>query len=272
MVAPYLQQLLSQDYENSIDERVTLGVTMEVLDHSKNNLNLLVESYITMWYVGHEPIQDLPLTLDEMLARQNYGFATLFQDVTSVQSTSKEFVFAVSTVRDETAILYSVPPPESNSSAANKGLVAAVVLLVMALIFVSCVLVWVAGGCPVLKEQIKRQWYRLSVYVCRRTPEDKDDAATTASGILGANPSYTHDDENEENAMPAGFTPNRGVFREQDCDDSQILSPMSTNTDYSSASRAVPLGIQPSLHLRSTPPKLTVSTNPYHAKRNSNYS
>ncbi|KAI2496507.1 hypothetical protein MHU86_18000 [Fragilaria crotonensis] len=66
LVSPYLQELLSQEDEGSADERVTLRVTMEIADHSKIVNELLVESMVTMWYVGHEPVENLSTLLDQV--------------------------------------------------------------------------------------------------------------------------------------------------------------------------------------------------------------
>lgn len=264
---------MSQEDEGSVDERVTIDVTMEIVDHRKTESELVVESYVTMWYVGHEPVENFSFILDQALIRQN-GLPTLLRDVDLMQPGATGFLVSVSTLPQDTEILYSVPQTTADaSSSANAGLVATIVCLILALIFVSSVLVWYSGGFPVFKEYCKRVWYKVSTVLCRRRfVDDKEDAVTTASGILGANPTYSHEEDTMENALPVGFTPNRGVFREQDCDDSQILSPVSTNTEYSTASRAVPLGIQPtSLHLRATPQKIeTAAVNPY--KRESNYS
>jgi hypothetical protein len=268
-----LQELVTQEDEGTVDERVTLRVTMEIADHSKIVNELLVESLVTMWYVGHEPVENLSSLLDQVLIRHN-GLPTLLKDVDFMKPGAPTgFYVTVSALQQDTELLYSVPDTAAVARASTtSGLVAAVVCLILALIFVSTVLLWYSGGFPVIKEQAKRFWYKIATILGRRPVDDKDDEATTASGILGANPSYSQEDDTLENALPAGFTPNRGVFREQDCDDSQILSPVSTNTDYSNASRAVPLGIQPpSLHLRATPQKSeTSAANPY--KRDRNYS
>ena len=272
LVAPYLQELLSQEDEGSVDERVTFDVSMEIGDHRKTGTELLIESYVTMWYVGHEPVENFSLLLDQVLVRHD-GLPTLLKDVDYIQPSATGFLVSVSTLQQDTAVLYSFPNTAIVAAAAtNAGLVGAVVCLILALIFVSSVLIWYSGGFPIFKEHAKRVWYKVSAVACRRQTDDKDDAATTASGILGANPSYSQEDDTLENALPAGFTPSRGVFREQDCDDSQILSPVSTNTEYSNVSGAVPLGIQPSaLHLRATPKKInTTAANPY--KLHMNYS
>jgi hypothetical protein len=281
LVAPYLQELLSQDEDGLLGDNIPVDVNMEVADHkNKGPDELLLESLVTVWYLGHEPMDNFSFVLEQVLIRQN-GLPTLLQDVALIQPDATDFLVSVSTVRQDTQLLYSIPnnTVQAKSSATSQGLAAACILLVMALIFVSTVLVWIAGGFPVLKENFINLWYNISSYWSsiragsgdnnKRNNTMADDDATTASGILGAVPSY----EQDENDMPPGFTPNRGVFREQDCDDSAILSPMSTNTDYSTASRTVvPLGIMPSLHLRhNTPQKGDNLSNPYFIKRDLTY-
>ena len=271
LVAPYIHELMTQEDEGTLDERVTLDVTMNVLDHTVTNKRISIQSTVTMWYVGHEPVENLAREIDQAIIRHN-GLPTILGDAEFIQSGASEFLISLSSVPQDSEVLYSFPSRDAVSSkSTTSGLVAVVICLVLALIFVSAVLFWYAGGCPVFKEKMKQTWTKVSKWCSSRPSEEKDDAATSASGILGANPSYSQEDETGENAMPASFTPHRGVFREQDCDDSQILSPVSTNTDFSTTSRAIPLGIQPSLHLRATPQKPEMmSTNPY--KRDKTYS
>lgn len=252
-----------------------MDVTMKVTDHKielqsssadvvQQNKKLYVETEVTTWYLHHEPLENFAASLEEALVRNN-GLATVLQDVALVQPDATDFLVGVSTIRQDTEVLYSLPDPAPtfSQSAASKGLIAACILLVMALIFVSSVLVWIAGGCPMILEKGRHYAEVISDNMCccilnRSSGKEDIDNATTASGILGARPSYDEYDHdaatsareshgsNNENQMPAGFTPNRGVFREQDCDDSQILTPMSTNTDFSTtSSRVVPLGIAP---------------------------
>lgn len=259
VVAPYLNALLIAE---NLDETVVFDTTMEVRDHAAFDIEggvkqITIDAYVTMWYIGHDPIENFAFLLNEALVRQN-GLPTILQEVALLQPDAKDFLASVSSVTQDTHILYSIPV-RTVASKSHTGLVVACVMLVLALVFVSSVLVWMAGGCPVLVKKLETVWSKAEPYVCYccySNDEEKDDSATTASGILGAVPSYDTADSRgntkENRGMPAGFTPNRGVFREQDCDDSQILSPMSTNTDFSS-SRIVPLGIasQSSLTYRS---------------------
>jgi hypothetical protein len=266
LVAPYLQQLLTE--EEAVQEDLSvMDVTMDVTDHTiafeqDGNQMLTLQTEVKAWYLHHLPLENFAGSLDEALVRNN-GLASVLRDVALMQPDATNFLVSVSTMNQDTEVLYSLPDVASEGvqTAAGKGLIAACVLLVLALIFVSSVLVWMAGGCPVLLKKAEHCW-TLELYYRNQNREyndkDDDDAATTASGILGARPSYDETDRgrssygssNDENQMPAGFTPNRGVFREQDCDDSQILTPISTNTDFSTTtSRIVPLGIAPAHHL-----------------------
>jgi hypothetical protein len=262
LLAPNIQKRLVEQDEGTVDERVTFDVTMEVVDHTKDKESgkLKVESIVTVWYIAHDAMADVPKMINDVLEKQN-GLPTLLQDVDFMQPKSTDFVVSVTSMADETEILYSLPNDINQiSSASNRGLMATVVCLLISLLFVTGVLLWHTGGLRFLQKKFNEILNSIakSKYCCFRCctspSEEKDDNATSASGILGANPSYQEGDE--ENDV-AGFTPHRGVYRSQsDFDDSQVLSPVSTNTDFSTA---VPLGIeapQPShslktLHFRS---------------------
>jgi hypothetical protein len=263
LLAPDIQKRLAEQDEGSVDDRVTFEVTMEVVDHSKDNETgkFQVESIVTVWYIGHDAITDLPKMINDVLEKQN-GLPSLFQDVDFMKPKSTSFVISVSSINEDTEILYSLPNNSKPlSNATNQGLMATVFCLLISLLFVTGVLLWYTGGIRYLHNKfneilrsITRSKYCCCRY-CSPPPEEKDDNATSASGILGANPSYQEgDDENQI----ANFTPHRGIYRHQsEYDDSQVLSPVSTNTDFSTAGG--PLGIEApqmsntlkSLHFRS---------------------
>eukprot|EP00547_Thalassionema_nitzschioides_P000132 CAMPEP_0194213112 /NCGR_PEP_ID=MMETSP0156-20130528/13485_1 /TAXON_ID=33649 /ORGANISM="Thalassionema nitzschioides, Strain L26-B" /LENGTH=387 /DNA_ID=CAMNT_0038941079 /DNA_START=57 /DNA_END=1220 /DNA_ORIENTATION=+ len=295
-VAPYLKLVLSSSQYKG-DEVEIIDVVVAVDDQRVNSkveaddgIHVWMESTVSVSYISEIPIEDLPTLLEISLTAQN-GIEAILREVASVQAGSQEMrdlFMSIAPEENDTQFLYSVTPLAKETST-HPGLIIACTLLVISLLFVTAIVIWMAGGFPGFWSHVKNgmssfwqscvqcfdscaQFFRS--YFQSNEDENEDDktdrkanskyidndAETTASGILGARPSYDTAELSPENAaskerkgqnqfppgtLPVGFTPKRGVFREQDCDDSQILTPMSTNTDFSS-SRVVPLGIAPS--------------------------
>jgi len=321
LVAPYLQLVLS-NYERQANTTDIIDVAVTVNDQTTshdtgNGASVGIACTIQVWYMGEEVIKDLDKIFDDTLVSEN-GVEVILRDVALVGAGSAEIRdFYINITADEigSQLLYTVIPI-FNYGAAQQGLVVACTFLVLSLLFVSGVVIWMAGGCPILytclknpttcctkdqtsdaksdaksEEKPDHKSYRRDRKHDRKLLSVKGDSmrfdsvrfdgddTTTASGILGALPSYDTVEssnsgksgkENERQrigysdgvglppgTLPVGFTPKRSVFREQDCDDSQIMTPMSTNTDYSAAG-VVPLGIAPTggnLKYRSSPDK-----------------
>jgi hypothetical protein len=216
-----------------------------------------MQSILTLYYVSHDALSEVMLQQLWVSVDLAYGIQ---QPQVEPQATNVLVQF--STVGTDE--LYAMDTSTVESSA-DRGLVAACVFLVLALLLVTSVVLYLAGAWPIIFEACGKVWSQVLDYCTRHvcaTTKTRGDAAedhvTTASGILGAQPSY----DDEENRLPPGFTPNRGVFRNQDVDDSDLFtSPISTNTDYTSGSKAVPLGISQAdnkIHYRS--PEKTIKS------------
>lgn len=306
LVSPYLKLVLSSSKHKGPDVKI-FDVVVAVDDQTvtskveeDDGTHVWMESTVSVSYVAGIEIEDLPTLLESSLTAQN-GLEAILRDVALVKAggmETQDFFISIAPEENDTQFLYSVIPLVKETSS-HPGLVIACTLLVICLLFVTTIIIWMAGGFPGFWQSIKdgifscQQACVRSFDSClkffkscfefeededkvnkpdRKTNRkyiDNDDAATTASGILGARPSYDTAESSPENAalnqrrgknqfppgsLPVGFTPKRGVFRDQECDDSQILTPMSTNTDFSS-SRVVPLGIAPSRSLPSPTPQ-----------------
>lgn len=299
LVAPYLKLVLASfedkgpdvsiiDVDVAIDDQT---VTSKVEEN--DGMHVWLESTVFVSYVASTEIEDLPILLESALSSQN-GLEAILRDVALVQAggvETQDFFMSITPEENDTQFLYTFTI-FFNETSSHPGLVIACTLLVVSLLFVTAIVIWMAGGFPGFWDYLKHglsscrdscemffQSCKMFFASCFESKENTNstqktvrkldskyidnDAATTASGILGARPSYdtaelspdngTSNERKDKNqfppgTLPVGFTPKRGVFREQDCDDSQILTPMSTNTDFSS-SRIVPLGIAPSRSL-----------------------
>eukprot|EP00546_Thalassionema_frauenfeldii_P016896 CAMPEP_0178899366 /NCGR_PEP_ID=MMETSP0786-20121207/2856_1 /TAXON_ID=186022 /ORGANISM="Thalassionema frauenfeldii, Strain CCMP 1798" /LENGTH=374 /DNA_ID=CAMNT_0020570207 /DNA_START=35 /DNA_END=1161 /DNA_ORIENTATION=- len=296
LVAPYLKLVLASFEDKGPDVSI-IDVVVEVDDQTvtskveeNDGMHVWLESTVFVSYVASTEIEDLPILLESALSSQN-GLEAILRDVALVQAggvETQDFFMSITPEENDTQFLYTFTAYFTGTSS-QPGLVIACTLLVVSLLFVTAIVIWMAGGFPGFWDYIKNGTVFLSTVFerffqscktffasCFESKENKNskhktirkldskyidnDAATTASGILGARPSYDTAELSPDNGtsnerkgknrfppgtLPVGFTPKRGVFREQDCDDSQILTPMSTNTDFSS-SRVVPLGIAPS--------------------------
>eukprot|EP00548_Thalassiothrix_antarctica_P020595 CAMPEP_0194183768 /NCGR_PEP_ID=MMETSP0154-20130528/33687_1 /TAXON_ID=1049557 /ORGANISM="Thalassiothrix antarctica, Strain L6-D1" /LENGTH=414 /DNA_ID=CAMNT_0038900937 /DNA_START=179 /DNA_END=1424 /DNA_ORIENTATION=- len=321
LIAPYLQLTLSNYERDSnttdiIDVAVMVNDQTTQYDAENSAATVGIQCTIQVWYIGTEAITDLHEVFEETLESEN-GVEAILRDVVLVRPGSEQIqdFYINITSHDRSGgssdQLYTIIPI-FNYVKAQRGLIVACTFLVFTLFFVSGVVIWMAGGCPIIyaclrnpirfansgcnwfgdisigEEKSKADGKKSDVskpnrsYRQDRKTDRKllprigessrfdsvrfDDDTTTASGVLGAIPSYdTVESSNSSNGnehkrigysqgsglppgtLPVGFTPKRSVFREQDCDDSQIMTPMSTNTDYSAnGGRVVPLGIAPS--------------------------
>jgi hypothetical protein len=207
-------------------------------------------SLVEFFYVGKEQIQDLSTLLATVVSNyQGSGLYELLSDIKLIDADAQDFVHTFTNPEgtDATRTVYTMHNDDTeymivtpkSTGGQKKGLIVFVVLLTMALFMVSSVLLWISGGCVWIKSSFS--WYSQNgvwmQYGEKRDSDGNETVNTGSSGILGA---ASNDDE--ENKMPTGFSPTRGIYR----DDSDMFSPlsnMSNTTDLTTTVNNNPLGI-----------------------------
>jgi len=237
-----LNGLLSKQSVLSLDVILT---DQQVNAYNNSGTNFVTTSIVDFIYAGHEQLNKFDELLTSVVTNQNgSGLLQLLSEVQLVEPNAQNFLlsFEIEQGAIETLTMYFMQQGVTPSTtAAEKGLIAFIVILLLALIMVSSVLLWVSGGCIWVKSAIP--WYLLDgipmPYVTKPGANggETETVMTSSSGILGA----TSKDE-EENKIPAGFTHTRGMYRDND----DVFSPFSnvTNTtEQTNANNINPLGI-----------------------------
>jgi hypothetical protein len=223
-----------------INGKELLSNVVSVIEQNAVSSNLtVVNSTVTLVYAAKdgEEIADVAsalaslVTANLLLARVG---GILGPDVKSIS-----FLFA-----NNGTIAYPYQAPKGCS--ASKGLLIACVLLSIAVVFVSAVLLWVAGGWYQIRQSM-RDIMRYNTedklpYGTRqqRTEDEDDESPSKCSGIIGANP-LPNDRQKTGKGGTLRMTPGRGLYVDETSSD--ILSPMSQQTDVTDTSRP-PLGIK----------------------------
>lgn len=248
VASSFLTQLLEDEEVTGMLPRqavITAAVMVtnqHVVSIAKAPITYTILTAVDFLYAGIEQVHDLA-TLLNSVATQNKGpsLYNLLKDAQILTQDDQGVILAFQNPEGETDITRTVYVMHSDhsgpkSTATEKGLIAFVTVLTLALTMISVVLLWVTGGCIWVKSAMP--WYFVDGvaenYVRKQgTDEGNETVATCPSGILGA---ASNDDE--ENKMPHGLTPTSGIFRED-----EMMSPFSQVTNMTDRNNNNPLGI-----------------------------
>jgi hypothetical protein len=229
---------------------VNVMITNQEVVSTTTPTTFAMTALVEFFYVGKEQVQDLSSLLTTVVSNyKGSGLYELLNDIKLIDADAQDFVYTftnpegssatrtVYTIHNDEAD-YMIVTPQSTGSKKN-GLIVFVVLLILSLIMVSSVLLWVSGGCICIKRSLS--WYLQNgvrmPYGIDKGSDGNETVKTDPSGILGA---ASNDDE--ENKMPTGFSPMRGLYR----DDNDMFSPLSNMSNTSVLTTTVnnnPLGI-----------------------------
>lgn len=244
----FLTQLLGdEEVTGLLPLQAVISATVMVTNQhfvssAKAPITYTILTAVDFLYAGIEQVQDLA-TLLNSVSTQNKGSSLfiLLRDAQILAQDDQDVLLAFQNPEGETDVTRTVyvmhsDDPEPKSTATEKGLIAFVTILTLALTMVSVVLLWVTGGCIWVKSAMP--WYfvdGVAEHYVRKEGvyEGNETVATCPSGILGA---VSNDDE--ENNMPPGFTPTSGIFRED-----EMMSPFSQVTNMTDRNNNNPLGI-----------------------------
>ena len=238
----FLSHLLvhEEDSDGLLAGKHVLEATVSVADSKVepfpgDQFDFLLESVVNLLYVGRSEFNEFSTVLEKViLAHEGKGLFELLNDINIIDQGGTSFLLSFSPTEEVSRELYVIP--DHGDAKADHGLVAACIVLAICLLVVSGLLLWMAGGCAAIKSVLP--WFRQEgvrkPYGRNNKREQSAERVETGSGILGA--AASEDSEN----MPPGFTPTRGLYR----DESDIMSPLSQITNITDASsRVVPLGI-----------------------------
>lgn len=241
----------SQSNTGLLPDQTVLATEIHVKNVTRDNQSFQLNAIVDVLYVADDGVSDMASILIR-LSRKDDVHKQLLNDIYDILGADAGSVVMNFRAIQTTNKLWQVEH-NHNGGKADRSLILACTLLCAALVVVTSVLMYVAGGWKDLKERLEEQmvWFKEQ----RRTysededeesggvdvadsndDDDGDDDGTNPSGILGA----TSQDNNENVAQGLGIhrTPERGLD-----DDGYQTTPFSEMSKYSDTSR-VPLGIQ----------------------------
>ena len=258
-----LGKALSKNEEQDTDPlQAPLQTKVAVTDQSVGltetgeRLEFQIPSIVDFTYIGTEEIESITNTLQELVdaSRDSAAYSNLNALASGGRQEDSFTITFSNTTMEPSTRLYTVEDTSvTESSNGQTGLIIACTLASVSLFLASLTLLWAVGrfdGWTVCKD------FRARFYM----PSAKDPSSpipygmtakstsdeTEAGNPIGAARMH-HDDDTELQDQGIEMTPSRGIFREDEEDESELLSPVDSEfteaTDISHVSSIAPLGI-----------------------------
>lgn len=238
-VATFISDSWNPSADALINGKSLLSNVMSVVDQSAVSSNLtVVNSTVTLLYAAKDgQAIDVAAVLTNLVTGN-----LLLARVGGILGSDIKTISLMFANNGTTPYPYEAP----KGCNASKGLITACIILSLCVVFVSGVLLWVAGGWYQIRQSM-RDLMRYNTedklpYGTRqqRTEDEDDDSPSKSSGIIGANPVQRQNHGRGGQGVELKLTPGRGLYAD---DASDMLSPMSQQTDVTDNSRP-PLGIK----------------------------
>ena len=259
-IAVLLYTTMKKESESNVGllpEQKVLAIDLHVKNVTKKESAFHLNAVVDVLYVAEAGIPDMASVLIR-LSRQEKVEDRLLDDIYEILGGTAESVAVnFKTLEPPAQMLWELEEHTHSSQKADRSLILACTLLCAALVLVTSVLLYVAGGWRDLREKLEEQidWFKTQ----RRTlnSESEDDDEESGGVDVADSQSYEGDDDDgdEEATNPSGIigaaskegnameglginsTPERGIN-----DDGYDTTPFSEMSTYTDTSRA-PLGI-----------------------------
>lgn len=257
-IAVLLHTTLKKESESNVGllpEQKVLAVDLHVKNVTKKSTAFHLNAVVDVLYVAEAGIPDMASVLIR-LSRQENIQDQLLDDIYSILGGSAESISVnFKTLEPPATKLWEFEDHDHSAQKADTSLILACTLLCAALVLVTSVLLYVAGGWRDLREKLEEQidWFKNQrrTYSSDESDEESggvdvadsqsyegddsgDEEATSPSGIIGAS---SKDENNTMAGLGVTSTPERGIT-----DDGYDTTPFSEMSEYTDTSR-VPLGI-----------------------------
>lgn len=253
-IAVLLYTTMKKESESNVGllpEQKVLAIDLHVKNVTKKSSSFHLNAVVDVLYVAQAGIPDMASVLIR-LSRQENVEDSLLDDIYEILGGTAESVNVhFKTLEPPATKLWELQDHDHASQKADTSLILACTLLCAALVLVTSVLLYVAGGWRDLREKLEEQidWIKdqRRTYSSDESDEESgeidvadsgsadegDEEATNSSGIIGA----SSNDNNAMEGLGINSTPERGIT-----DDGYDTTPFSEMSNYTDTSRA-PLGI-----------------------------
>jgi hypothetical protein len=258
-IAVLLDVNLKNESSNGLlPEQDVLTVDVHVKNVTKKDSNFRLHAIVDVTYVAPAGVPDMASILIRLSRKANVE-DLLLEDIHHILGGDAESMAINFKTLDPAAQMLWESPESANKEQADTALILACALLTTALVIVTAVLLYVAGGWRDLREKFDEQldWFKshrptdsndesddddddgesggVDVADSRSDDgeHDDDDSATNASGIIGASSKEGHAAE----GLGIHRTPERGIS--SDGYDTTPYSEMSAYTDSSRANLGI---------------------------------
>lgn len=235
-----------------LPDQQVLATDLHVKNVTKKGTSFDLNAIVDVLYVAEAGISDMASVLIRLSRRENVD-EMLLDDIYEIfGGTADSVTLNYKSLDPPATMLWEIEEHAHSNQKADKILILACALLCAALVLVTSVLLYVAGGWRELRERMEEQmdWFKQhrtysndeedeesgNVDVADSQSYGEDDAdeeATNPSGIIGA----SSKEENAAEGLGINRTPERG-----NDDDAYSTTPFSEMTNFTDTSRA-PLGI-----------------------------
>jgi hypothetical protein len=226
------------------------------LTETGERLQFEIPSVVDFQYIGEKEIPSITATLQN-LTDANLDEAAYSNLEMLAGTSSFTITFSNTTTADASTLLFTIESPSNSGSSGQTGLIVACTFATVSLVLASLVLLWAVGVfdgwncCKNLRSRFYLPDPKASESPLPYGMTAKSTAEETEDGHHNVGALPMRDDE--ESAMQdqgIEMTPSRGIFREEDEEDSELYSPADSETDITNLSQDIshvssvaPLGI-----------------------------
>jgi hypothetical protein len=236
----------STSVDGLLPEQQVLTVDVHVTNVTKKDSNFRMHALVDVAYVANAGVPDMASVLIR-LSRKEQAEKLLLEDIHDIlgKGTVESMAVNFKAIEPSAQVLWEIGETSNSKTKADTTLIVVCAVLSGALVLVTAVLLFVAGGWRDLREKLDEQidWFKQQRHTDSNDEDDDDeegehdsdddDSATNASGIIGA----SSKDENAAEGLGINGTPERGISSY-----GYDTTPYSEMSAYTDASRA-PLGI-----------------------------